>query len=192
MGATSDIQGQSLIRLYADGDGKFEVEELVPEQESCKWPVMIGHSVASDERSIHIFGGGATCFPFGNTWQTSSCSINFEDLGIGTSGTSTGHPRAPFEYRESPKILPQTSNGALTRSSQVSANITKIPRVRLRSHDEFQRLLRDGKPVIIEAVNVGECVRTWTPSYMAEKVGHGQEVSALPNISGKESTLTAI
>lgn len=170
MGATSSIQGQVITHLCIDLYGQYGIKKL---QHSSL--AMIGHSVVSDEHSVSVFGGGTICVPVGDVWHRSSWSITFEDLHNSVPPIFRSR-RKYFTYSESPKILPQTKQPTPTQSTQTIAAIKRIHRVNLRSKDDFHRLVRDGKPVIIEGLGVGECIQRWTPSYMTEKVGHEQEV----------------
>jgi len=49
----------------------------------------------------------------------------------------------------------------------------------LDSTDHFDKILADGKPVILEGLDLGPCLVKWDADYLVEKIGPSHEVSSL-------------
>jgi tRNA wybutosine-synthesizing protein 4 len=52
-----------------------------------------------------------------------------------------------------------------------------VPRVRVTSTAEFDRILEAAVPVILEGLDIGPCQEKWTNDYLLKEVGPGREVS---------------
>ncbi|KAF7546729.1 hypothetical protein G7Z17_g8218 [Cylindrodendrum hubeiense] len=110
-------------------------------------------------------------------------SLNFEileDLGSQANDLSVFGAQVvecgPFSYVDSPKVT-HSSAGLVERThTAAKATTTTIPRVRLNSDSDFQEVLRNRKPVIIEGLNLGQCMENWTPEYMVQCLGEKKEV----------------
>ena len=76
------------------------------------------------------------------------------------------------------QIIGKIGNDLSAASNQEAVNTTEIPRVILRSAAEFEAIVKKGKPVVIERLDLGPCVQTWTAEHMAEQVGAEREVSS--------------
>ncbi|KAJ4153285.1 hypothetical protein LMH87_009780 [Akanthomyces muscarius] len=57
-----------------------------------------------------------------------------------------------------------------------TASITTIPRISLISTSEFESILRRGQPVVIENLQLGECIEKWTAAYIIDRVGSDKKV----------------
>lgn len=136
--------------------------------------LMIGSSVQMSDNNLIVLGGGTSCFPSGEVWQSKPRLFEFpRSILDTTSSTGTTH----MWYMESPKFLGKSQDTLMRLPSRSKPSITTIPRVTLTSANTFQELLQAGKPVVIEGLNVGPCVQKWTPDYMVERVGNDREVS---------------
>lgn len=173
-------QGQAFTWLRYNTDGRYKVSELAyaDGRDANLLPLLVGHSAIGNEGSVTLVGGGAVCPPNAKVWQTDSLSIRLEELHLVPSLRPKG-PAAQYEYRQSPKVSPKGDKVSSIHSHKSTATVVAIRRVRLESPDEFQRLLHEGKPVVICGLDVGRCVERWTPSYMVGRVGDEQE--ARPN-----------
>jgi tRNA wybutosine-synthesizing protein 4 len=56
------------------------------------------------------------------------------------------------------------------------AQITAIPRLKLETADDFLKVVRDGKPVVLESLDLGSCISAWTLDYLVSKVGVDRKV----------------
>lgn len=159
------------------------VTDVRPSQDSdTGLPFMIGSSIFANGESLVTLGGGATCFSMGTYWQTGISKIDIGDIvGTGCSRASVLGTASNVKHVATMKITsgqhsPDTRQGAAI-SDGAKASVTAIPRVRLGPGKQFEDLLRDRQPVIIEGLNLGECMDKWQPSHMVDRVGHDKEVS---------------
>ncbi|KAL1842599.1 hypothetical protein VTJ49DRAFT_4779 [Mycothermus thermophilus] len=152
-------------------------------------PLLAGHSAVlmpdSDSNSVVIVGGGATCFSMGTYWNKGVYTIRVRDppeVDGEKEVTPAASPRwvhqktidiVPGQGRSS---LPTTAAKATLVDGGKSVRITSIPRVRLDSADDFERILRTGRPVVLEGLDLGSCVPAWTLDYLVEKVGADRKV----------------
>lgn len=138
---------------------------------------MIGSAVLLRDSSLTVLGGGATCFSMGTYWEVRTYELDVSGLvGIGNPLQSR-----PFcQYLDSPKIVTKTRGDDTNAASKGRATRTMVPRISMRSKEQFEGLLRDGNPVVIEGLEIGPCLRTWTPEYMVDQVGRDKEVSLMP------------
>ena len=192
-GATPVISGHALTWISSelkDEDGSAnrnrKVAELVYGNHLSTPPLMVGHTIAADDKSIAIFGGGALCFEAESVWHTTTDHLDWGSLKL--AGDLPHRARAQtFIYKETPKMLPQTGVHTFSQATNASATITRIPRRTVHTKDEFGRYLSEGKPVIIEGVYIGSCVERWNPEYISETVGHKQQVATLSTHSGSSA-----
>jgi tRNA wybutosine-synthesizing protein 4 len=178
VGDEPSIQGQHVALLQPE-DGKVgDLGSYYPPKGSTEWPFMVGSSVLARGRQLTVFGGGAVCFSMGSYWESRSWDIELllDSQGGYYSGLGT------CEYLESPKVLGKAQDETESRQNgaevgtKAKATITLIPRVHLTSGEDFRRYLQDGKPVVIEGLNIGDCLEKWTPAYMVEQVGKEKKV----------------
>ncbi|KAH7134845.1 S-adenosyl-L-methionine-dependent methyltransferase [Dactylonectria estremocensis] len=174
VGQHPSSQGQD-IAFVSLSEG-LQVHLSAPSEDiTHKWPLMIGSSVVSLRNQLVFLGGGATCFSMGTYWETGVNSVD-------ASGVFPSHrKKSPcrnmsISYVDSPKLT--QFSGDLAERTQLSAKaaVTEIARVRLNSDSDFQQVLRNRKPVIIEGLNLGQCVENWTPEYMVHRMGEKKEV----------------
>ncbi|KAH7146584.1 S-adenosyl-L-methionine-dependent methyltransferase [Dactylonectria macrodidyma] len=174
VGQQQSSQGQD-IAFVSLSEG-LQVHLSAPsENTNHKWPLMIGSSVVALRNQLVLLGGGATCFSMGTYWETGVYSVDASDI-------SSSHGRGPpgqnmsISYVDSPKLT--QFSGDLVEQTQVPAKATlkAIARVRLDSDSDFQQVLQARKPVIIEGLDLGQCVENWTPEYMVHRLGEKKEV----------------
>jgi tRNA wybutosine-synthesizing protein 4 len=154
-------------------------------------PLLVGHSavILSDMGSIVVAGGGATCFSMGAFWNKGVYDIQFRDTLEVDEGSGRSLSDAPqWVHRKTIDIGPGQTHRNHLSSGPISilrtrpvedgrlAQITPIPRVRLETENDFERILREGRPVVIEGLDLGSCVSAWTLEYMVEKVGAARKV----------------
>lgn len=145
---------------------------------------MIGSSAFLNGNGITVVGGGATCFSMGTYWETKTFQVSLPDKVLSviervdrTERSTEPTGPALCKYLESPRILPGAGNELLREAPRGTATIIQIPRVKLEPDGcHFERLLREGKPAILEGLQLGECIEKWTENYMADRVGKDKEV----------------
>lgn len=182
VGDESSIQGQHVALLQLKDRQVGGLGSHSPPKGSTEWPFMVGSSVLARGGQLTVFGGGAVCFSMGSYWELRSWDIELppdsQDSYYGPLYSGPG----TCEYLESPKVLGKAQDEIESRQNgaeigtKAKATITPIPRVRLTSGGDFRRYLQDGKPVVIEGLNIGDCLEKWTPAYMIEQVGKETQV----------------
>ncbi|KAI0205794.1 leucine carboxyl methyltransferase [Astrocystis sublimbata] len=147
--------------------------------EGAPRPLLVGTSVASaDPELLVIMGGGATCFSMGTYWNQGCYTLNLI-LMLGGS-YSIEEQRSPFGFQRSidiinqPLALKPDFNGYLGPQQPVS--ISEIPRIRVDTEDDFENIIKAGRPVVIEGSDLGPCVQMWSGAYLTEKVGPQRKV----------------
>ncbi|CAM1509229.1 Fc.00g029680.m01.CDS01 [Cosmosporella sp. VM-42] len=144
-----------------------------------KWPFMIGSSVLSSGMKLFVFGGGATCFSMGTFWETGIYVAEIPSIvnNFLPSKPRTSPESVTIDFLESPQITHPGSDAVEpTSRAATKATMTTIPRVGLKSEGDFQEILRNRKPVILEGLGLGDCLEKWTPDYMAKRLGKTKQV----------------
>ncbi|KAG9248031.1 leucine carboxyl methyltransferas-like protein 2 [Calycina marina] len=123
--------------------------------------LMIGSSVISFDDQIVIMGGGAVCFSFGTFWNKGCYNMAVPRLEEDTV--------TRVEYRGT--VFP-TGKDKVAFQSEIFEQrpVVAIPRVKLQSSQDFDRLLKENRPVILEGLSLGSCLEQWTPTYLKEKI----------------------
>ncbi|KAM0453848.1 hypothetical protein ACHAO4_004592 [Trichoderma viride] len=53
--------------------------------------------------------------------------------------------------------------------------VTPVPRIQLESAEQFQKILRDGKPIIFKSCNIGHCQSKWSPEFLVSQIGANEK-----------------
>ncbi|KAK0673500.1 putative leucine carboxyl methyltransferase 2 [Cercophora samala] len=132
-----------------------------------------GHSaVVTADGRIVITGGGATCFSMGTFWNKGVYSLRLP-------GTGTAGALPHWTHDKTVDIIPgERSLPIQTRphNGNSSIGIKTIERVQLKTADDFAKIVRSGRPVVLEGLDLGSCVASWNLKYLAEKVGSERKV----------------
>lgn len=176
VGQPAVSQGQMMTFASFSNDNAIVVHATANNVE--QWPFMIGSSVLAVDGSLVVFGGGATCFSMGTFWEAGiySAEIPHQFLRASAQAPSTSK-LISLNYLESPQLINSGKGIHRPDHPAAKATLTTIPRVTLKTERDFQEVLRDRKPVIIEGLSLGACLERWTPDYMAERLGSTKEVS---------------
>ncbi|KAK5000385.1 tRNA methyltransferase ppm2 [Elasticomyces elasticus] len=130
-------------------------------------PLLVGcHTIDVEHGHILVVGGGATCFSFGTFWSPSTYLSE-------TPAHTTWHLQGVKKAREDAEQFPV--HGALPQTGS-APTITRIPRLQIRSGDEFAEIIRKGRPVILSDFSIGGCTQLWTNEYLKERIGADREV----------------
>lgn len=143
-------------------------------------PLLIGTSAISNGDSIIIMGGSAVCFSFGTFWNkgcytlTTKYSVGPESGEDATNDTTC----APWEFVHTfdGAAVPKPTPISLSSSAPGTQALVKVPRVKVNSSVEFDKILDASKPVILEGLDIGVCTKEWTSEYLKDKVGADREV----------------
>lgn len=163
-----------LVRIDKDYEvSNFQI--AAPDGESIPRPLLVGHQVTSvDKDSLLIFGGGATCFSFGTSWNRGLYSI---------TTTADAKPTDSWELIPPPKAFKTTqissklASTLKTRQDYAGERPVNIDRVRVQSRQDFDALLVVREPAVIEGLEIGKCVETWNDEYLKQKIGADRQVS---------------
>lgn len=142
---------------------------------------MIGAAATvNGQQQLMLFGGGATCFSMGTFWETGVFSVDYPHEIKENETKRTRHKTNCLPtFMESCKVIAMSSNTVNDAASQAQEQrpaIVPIPRIQTTSSAKFEQVLKDGRPVVIEGLNLGECTEKWTPNHMIDAVGADKEV----------------
>lgn len=150
-------------------------------------PLYVGNStVPLPDGRVVIIGGGATCFSMGTYWNKGIFTLEFE----GTVSESADG----WDFEKSVEIIPgersipivakpELEKGVETDKDGASTRVPSIPRIKLQNSDEFAKVVRGGKPVVIEDLELGSCTSSWNLDGLGEKVGKDRKVTLCSAIS---------
>ncbi|KAF2965803.1 hypothetical protein GQX73_g7755 [Xylaria multiplex] len=139
-------------------------------------PLLVGASVyLAEHNQLVVMGGGATCFSMGTYWNEGCYTL---DLGpfLGASPTIS---RGPLKFQRLIEVIDQTQPTKSFSVGNIRARrptISEIPKVRVSTEDDFEKILKAGKPVNIEGCDLGTCVSKWTAAYLTENIGSQRRV----------------
>ncbi|KAI8946867.1 cupin-like domain-containing protein [Xylaria longipes] len=139
-------------------------------------PLLVGTSVSLADHQLLVMGGGATCFSMGTYWNEGCYALNIGSLLDDSPPTTS---RGPLRFQKSVEVVDQSQSAKSAYESvprPQRATISDIPRIRVSTENSFEKILRTGKPVIIEGSDLGTCVQRWTGAYLTENVGPQRKV----------------
>ncbi|KAL7624451.1 tRNA methyltransferase ppm2 [Parahypoxylon ruwenzoriense] len=140
-------------------------------------PLLVGVSTGlADNGQLVIMGGGATCFSMGTYWNLGCYTLRYisENLELKDSLEKTGQ----WDFSRVVEVTEEIErkHTAFSPSSKHAVDMIDIPKLRIGTAAEFLAVLKAGKPVIIEASDLGDCTRTWSLDYIVERLGFNREV----------------
>ena len=118
-----------------------------------------------------LLGGGAVCFSFGTFWTEGTWLLKNIDTALENEWGRISEIAQPLKAEE-PSVEPSNVD------QQSTKDVTSIPRVKVETAAQFQQILVEGKPVIIEGSDLGPCTERWTKEYLADAVGRDRKVEA--------------
>ncbi len=143
-------------------------------------PLYVGHSAVSmPDGTIVVVGGGATCFSMGTFWNSGVYTLRLTIAGDENAGVSL--PASRWVHQKTVDIVsnhPSPPAAATYHNTGKPAAISHIPQLKLETADDFPKIVREGRPVVMEGLNLGNCVSTWTLDYLVDKVGPDHKVGA--------------
>lgn len=124
-------------------------------------PLLLGVSVASRGDSLVILGGSAVCFSFGTFWNKGCFTLHTLDSchDQGQSIIKDADPQSQWQYCGISEAAAVNSSdpSSPTPHAPEERSLIIVPRARIQSTEDFSRLIRNRKPVIIEGSNIGPC-----------------------------------
>jgi len=137
-------------------------------------PLLIGTSVVSLQDEILVMGGGAVCFSFGTYWNKGCYNLMNANPNPEDPLTTLYHKQLkPWRLLENIAKVP------VIQAERIASNYgLKVPRIKITDAQDFERVMRASKAVIIEGLNLGPCTSLWTPEYLKDSIGPDRPVSS--------------
>ena len=137
-------------------------------------PLLVGHSTYAWSDLVIVLGGGAVCFSFGTYWNTELITLSTRNA---QSFCASNH-HDPRGEATSQQRLGEISTSQLTASekNQRHFDATTLTRLQLESPEDLDRIIKQGRPVIMSANDLGPCVTQWTLDTLALKIGADKTV----------------
>ncbi|KAL4776668.1 tRNA wybutosine-synthesizing protein 4 [Aspergillus nidulans var. acristatus] len=146
-------------------------------------PLLVGHvSHAISTDQVLLLGGGAVCFSFGTFWTGGTwmlCPVG--ERADNDWALICENVEKPTKAKAAAQIPAKTKKQKVSRKHKPvkyksTTKVTPIRRIRVESADEFQQILEDAQPVIIEDADIGPCTELWTKEYLVNTVGSDRKV----------------
>ncbi|KAF4417189.1 Leucine carboxyl methyltransferase 2 [Fusarium acutatum] len=175
VGQDPSSQGQSMTCISVK-DGHLEAFNVDLRNDAGRLPFMVGSATVSSGSELVVLGGGATCFSMGTFWDTGVYKIDLTNplSEMPHIQPATCSP-ASVNYQDSPKLTHQTTTIDWHQPT-LKPSIKSIARIKLQSKLDFEQLVENRRPVIIESLDLGGCVDKWSPEYMVQRVGQMKEI----------------
>lgn len=139
-------------------------------------PLLTGHiACALDNDQVLFLGGGAVCFSFGTFWTEGTWTLQTDDSRKENTWAVSAPKKDLACKTPSPPV-----NKSYPFKPSASIGPAQIPRTRIESAAQFQQLVANGKPVVIEGSDIGPCTQLWTKEYLTSAVGADRNVRQLP------------
>jgi tRNA wybutosine-synthesizing protein 4 len=139
------------------------------------WPLLVGMGVvAMSPEEVIIVAGGAVCFSMGSFWNEGFLTVT----KAGMQGARAWRP-VPHQAKDKAEVKPVDPSH---QQQQVKAKkmsdirVIQVPRIDVRSAEDFSQLVAASKPVIIQGVDIGPCTELWTLDYLQDKIGSEREL----------------
>lgn len=183
MGTDPSIHGQTITAIRPSVDG-IKVTNFSTPSGDKRMPFMIGSSIIPYDDSLLVMGGGATCFSMGTFWETGIYKVHLPDHILDSvprasrpcaSSISTPEPIGSRKFTNVSAITVSEDAGSLDQGDS-GVQVTRVPQIQLESAEQFQKVLRDGKPVIFQSCNIGHCQSKWSPEFLVSQIGANEKV----------------
>jgi tRNA wybutosine-synthesizing protein 4 len=122
---------------------------------------------------VIIMGGGATCFSMGTYWNKGIYTIHPWNYDTQAVRPSVG---PEWDYWQTVTITPGNKGVEDGTAEGEPPKCAGIPRVTLESTEAFEKVLRNGRPVVLDGLQLGPCVTNWNLEYIVEKLGGDRKV----------------
>ncbi|KAI9732357.1 MAG: tRNA methyltransferase ppm2 [Cirrosporium novae-zelandiae] len=140
-------------------------------EKRCR-PLLIGHSIStSNLDAVQVLGGGAVCFSFGCSWNEGTWTLTDDQADSGKSWTLVSPEPTITSTDEDHPVQ------GLDTASTAGPVRFKVRRVRLASPRDFEKIIHESHPVILEGLCIGDCTKKWTINYLKQAVGIDKQVT---------------
>ena len=137
-------------------------------------PLLVGHCTHAWSDLVIILGGGAVCFSFGTYWNTELITISTK---MAQAFCASNHYDPKGEATSQQRLGDiSTSQLAASETHRQHFDATTLTRFRLESQEDLNRVIKQGRPVIMPANDLGPCVRQWTLDTLALRIGDDKTV----------------
>lgn len=130
-------------------------------------PLLIGHDVLARYDEVFIVGGGAVCFSFGTFWNTALMRVspNVREQTIFIKKLTT----PPATSSKTTEVPLQLHGHAMQTYA--------VKRSTVKNADDFAAIVGQGRPLILEGLDLGACVSNWQSlDHVEARVGADREV----------------
>ncbi|KAF8537456.1 hypothetical protein BDD12DRAFT_931378 [Trichophaea hybrida] len=143
-------------------------------------PFLIGHSVVCLQERVVICGGGGVCFSMGTCTNdgiwTLSGNEKYDNWRFIEEGQGLEDIQQGMDMLMPDSPIPETlEKGQLNGCSKLP-DILDVKKVSISSAEEFRKFVEAGEPVVLQGLNIGTCVDSWTPEYLKSTVGNNRQV----------------
>lgn len=134
----------------------------------CPRPFLVGHSTHRTRNGLSItLGGGATCFSFGNYFNTGIWILYDREAGMTTDWIIV--PSKPATT----KALEQK----LEKVNQRHEQEVLVERFKPTSRQDTSLMMRRCVPQLLSGMSFGQCVQRWNIAYLREHVSPTRKVT---------------
>lgn len=153
-------------------ENKLRAEAYTPD--ACR-PLLIGHSAFNSQGRTIIAAGGAVCFSFGTYWNSGCWTLTPVNDIRGNEWIPAEKLSLPLTTGTYTQIHQEMISSDLAPTPDKRA-IRGIASVEVKSRRDFERVLNNGKPVIIKDLDLGNCTKTWSVASLKSKIGADRPV----------------
>lgn len=156
-------------------------------------PLLIGSSaIKTGNDQVVVIGGGATCFSMGTFWTRGVYTLAVNNIAGENSRKQAGQSLPRWKYWRDLELVTSAAviGPQIDTRGAAHLEIAKIPRVGLKDTDEFEGIVTEARPVVLEGIALGPCVQRWTPEYLAQSVGLDKTVRDRPELSKASRMVT--
>jgi tRNA wybutosine-synthesizing protein 4 len=142
------------------------------------WPLLVGAGISAvSPNEIVVAGGGAVCFSMGSFWNEHYLRLTPPE----TSEAKQWHAQSPkvdgiaplkSANQQDERKVQQKKAKKVTKGPKSK----KVPRVQLKTAEDFAALVAASKPAVVEGLNIGPCTELWTLDYLQDKLGSDREL----------------
>lgn len=137
--------------------------------------LLVGHSVFASGGSIGIVGGGAVCFSFGTYWNQGLWAFKMQ----GDDQTLSWILDSNQKFISGANQTDSHVHGAVPSTisyQRENLAVNQIARFRVEIAKDFEMIMSNSAPAVIEGLDLGPCVTEWTLDYLETKIGPDRSV----------------
>ncbi|KAG4304023.1 hypothetical protein PORY_002546 [Pneumocystis oryctolagi] len=139
-------------------------------------PMLIGFDMIRVDNNVIIFGGGCVCFSFGSYWNDNILVLFNSNLSkewiIYEYKTTKINEQCYISKPDDCNI--NTSNPMIPK--HMNFTIQNISNIKITCKDEWEEIMKKNIPTVLKGLNIGTCVKKWTPEYLISRIGNTREV----------------